>query len=77
MQGHKDWITRGMDEDVFLVVGNLQPGLGGAIVAHNTTEVELEARVNSDPFVMENVVKAEILHITPSMADPRLGFLLD
>jgi uncharacterized protein YciI len=76
MEGHKEWIKRGFDDGVFLLLGNLQPNLGGGIVAHNTTLSDLQSRVNNDPFVVENVVKAEILEITPSRADARLNFLL-
>ncbi len=32
MDGHNEWIKRGFDEGVFLMVGSLQPNLGGAIV---------------------------------------------
>jgi hypothetical protein len=32
--------------------------------------------VNTDPFVVEKVVEAEILEITTSLADARLNFLL-
>ena len=60
-----------------LLVGSLQPNLGGGIVAHNTTLSDLQSRVNKDPFVAENVVSAEILEITPSKTDERLKFLLD
>ena len=77
MEGHKEWIKRGFDNGVFLLVGSLQPNLGGAIVAHNTTLAELQNRVNDDPFVAENIVNAEILEITPSKVDERLKFLLD
>jgi len=77
MEGHKEWIKRGFDEGVFLLVGSLQPNLGGGIVAHNTSLSDLQSRVNDDPFVAENVVSAEILEITPSKADERLEFLLD
>ncbi len=77
MEGHKEWIKRGFDEGVFLLVGSLQPKSGGAIVAHNTSLPDLQSRVNTDPFVAENVVKAEILEITPAKADARLNFLLD
>ena len=77
MDGHKEWIKRGFDDGVFLLVGNLQPKLGGGIVAHNTSLSDLQSRVNTDPFVAEKVVKAEILEITPSKADARLNFLLD
>ena len=77
MEGHNEWIKRGFDDGVFLLVGSLQPKLGGAIVAHNTSLSDLQGRVNTDPFVVEKVVKAEILEITPSKADTRLNFLLD
>ena len=77
MEGHKEWIQRGFDDGVFLLAGRLQPNLGGGIVAHNTSLSELQSRVNTDPFVAEKVVKADILEITPSKADARLNFLLD
>jgi uncharacterized protein YciI len=75
MEGHKEWIKRGFDDGVFLLVGSLQPNLGGGIVAHNTSLIELRSRVNSDPFVAEKIVDAEILEITPSTSDERLKFL--
>lgn len=77
MESHKEWIKRGFDDDVFLIAGSLQPNLGGAIVAHNTSLPDLQSRMNDDPFVAENVVSAEVLEITPSKADERLNFLLD
>jgi len=77
MDDHNAWIKRGFDDGVFLLVGSLQPNPGGGIVAHNTSRAELEARVNDDPFVAENVVIAEIVEITPAKADDRLKFLLD
>ena len=77
MEGHKEWIKRGFDDGVFLLAGSLQPNSGGGIVAHDTSLPDLQGRVNTDPFVAENVVKAEILEITPAKADARLNFLLD
>ncbi len=77
MEGHKEWIKRGFDDGVFLLAGSLQPNLGGGIVAHDTSLSDLQSRVNTDPFVAENVVKAEILEISASKADARLNFLLD
>ncbi len=75
MEGHKEWIKRGFDDGVFLLVGSLQPNLGGGIVAHNTLLSDLQSRVNEDPFVAENVVRAEIFEIEPSRVDKRLEFL--
>ena len=77
MEGHKEWITRGFDDGVFLPAGSLQPNLGGGIVARNTSLSNLQSRVNTDPFVAENVVQAEIQEITPAKADARLNFLLE
>jgi uncharacterized protein YciI len=76
MEGHKAWIERGFDDGVFLLTGSLRPGLGGAIVAHNTSLPDLQRRVNDDPFVAEGVVGAEILDIATSRADERLTSLL-
>ena len=77
MEGHNEWIKRGFDDGVFLLAGSLQPKLGGAIVAHDTTLPDLQNRVNDDPFIAEDVVSAEILEITPAKAEERLKFLLD
>jgi len=77
MEGHKKWIKRGFDESVFLLAGSLQPNLGGGIVAHNTTLSNLQSRVHRDPFVVENVVSADLLEIAPSKVDERLNFLRD
>ncbi len=77
MEGHKQWIKSGFDDGVFLMVGSLQPNAGGGILAHNTTLPELQSRLDDDPFVAEDVVKAEILEITPARAEERLQFLLD
>jgi len=77
MQGHNEWVKRGFDDGVFLLVGSLQPSLGGGIMAYNTSLIDLRTRVNDDPFVAHNVVSAEILEITPAKSDERLQFLVD
>jgi uncharacterized protein YciI len=76
MEAHKDWIKRGFDEGIFLLAGSLQPNLGGAVLADDTSLADLQRRVNEDPFVAAHVVNAEILEIQPSRADERLRFLL-
>jgi uncharacterized protein YciI len=77
MGGHNQWIRSGFEDGVFLMVGSLQPGLGGSVIAHNVSREALENRVSEDPFVAENVVTAEILEIEPKKTDERLAFLLD
>lgn len=75
MGAHKAWIQRGFEQGLFLMVGSLQPNMGGGIFAHDTTREDLEAFVQEDPFVVEKVVTAEILEITPARLDDRLEFL--
>ena len=77
LEGHKEWIKRGFDDGVFVLVGTLQANTGGGIVAHDTSLPELQRRVNDDPFVAEGVVTPEIVEVTPSRADERLKFLLE
>ena len=77
MDGHKAWLKRGFDDGVFLLAGSLEPGLGGGILAHNTSLADLQVRVNFDPFVAQDVVKAEIFEIDPGKADERLQFLVN
>jgi len=76
MDAHKAWIKKGFDDGVFLMVGSLQPNMGGAVLAHGVSRDEIETRVNADPFVVEGIVSAEILEISPARADQRLDFLM-
>ncbi len=76
MAEHNEWIARGIRDGVFLVVGSLQPNLGGVIVAHGTALEDLRVRVKDDPFVANDVVASEIFEIAPSRVDHRLSFLL-
>lgn len=75
LDGHKRWIERGFADGVFTLVGSLQSGAGGAVLVHGISRSDLEAMLNEDPFVVENVVISEILEINPSRVDERLAFL--
>ncbi len=76
MDGHMDWLAKGFNEGVFLLAGSIQPNAGGGILAHNASLPELEARVDNDPFVQENVVSADIIEISPARVDEKLAFLV-
>ena len=77
MAAHNQWLKQGFDDGVFFLAGSLQPGLGGSILAYQASESEIWERVNSDPFVQENIVTAEILEIEPKKVEERLSFLMD
>jgi len=76
MDGHNAWLKQGFADGVFLLAGSIKPSQGGAILAHNGTLSEIEQRVKADPFVAEDVVRAEILEIAPAKADERLSFMV-
>lgn len=76
MDGHNAWLKRGFEEGVFLLAGSLQPKLGGAILAHQTTLEQLQARVSADPFVAAEVVAAEIMEVSPSKVADSMAFLV-
>ena len=75
MDAHNAWIARGVEQAKFLLVGSIVPGQGGLILVHAERRDEVEELVNQDPFVIENVVIAEILEVDLKHADPRLEFL--
>ena len=77
MDAHKAWITKGIEDGVFLMVGSIHPDRGGAIIAHGITPDALTARMAEDPFVAKNIVQPEVMEITPSVIHERLKFLLD
>jgi uncharacterized protein YciI len=76
MDGHNAWLKQGFADGVFLLAGSIKPGLGGAILAHGISPDDLRQRVSADPFVAEDVVRAEIVEISPSKADARLNFMV-
>jgi uncharacterized protein YciI len=76
MEAHKAWIKRGFDDGVFLLAGSILPGVGGAILAHRSSLSELQKRVEEDPFVVEQVVSAELMEIAASKIDERFAALL-
>jgi len=75
MDGHNAWIRRGFGDGIFLLTGSLAGGAGGAVLAHNISRDDLDARLREDPFVAERVVDADILEIAPGRVDDRLAFL--
>ncbi|SDE22530.1 YciI family protein [Kordiimonas lacus] len=76
MAGHNAWIRDGFANGYFLMVGSLQSGAGGAILAHNITHADLESFIAEDPFVAEGIVTPEVVGVTPGRTDTRLDFLV-
>jgi len=77
MDAHKAWIREGLDDGVFLLVGNLLPRAGGAIIADGENFKAIEERIARDPFVAEGVVTAAVHEIAPSLASGPFAALLN
>ena len=76
MERHNAWLRDGFEKGVFLLSGSIQPKAGGAVLAHNATPEQMQAIVDEDPFVAEDVVTAEIVEISASKSIPELEFLI-
>ena len=76
MDGHRAWLKQGFDTGMFQLAGTLKPGIGGGILAVADSLNAVSEFVEQDPFVVANVVTAEILEMEPARADERLNFLL-
>lgn len=77
LDDHMAWIERGIDAGIFLLVGSVKPDRGGFVLARGVSVEALQARLGEDPFVAEDVVRAEIIELAPAKASPQLSFLLD
>ncbi|PIR33365.1 MAG: hypothetical protein COV37_16420 [Bdellovibrio sp. CG11_big_fil_rev_8_21_14_0_20_39_38] len=77
MEDHKKWIKKGIEDNVFMIVGSLQPNLGGGIIASCNSYLEVESRVKEDPFVEKDIVKYEIYELTPSIANEKFKSFLN
>lgn len=76
MEDHKAWLKRGFDDGFFLLAGSLQEKSGGGIIAHQISLSNLQDFIDTDPFVVERVVSAEVIELTPTKAATQLEFLL-
>ena len=75
MEAHNDWISTGFADGVFLSVGSLKPEGGGAILAAHESREKIELRVSADPFVVNDVVTAEIFEVDVKRTVPELELL--
>lgn len=76
MQAHKAWLQKGFEDGVFLASGSLADRQGGCILAHDTDLINLRHRLTDDPFVANDVVRAEVIETTISQAHGSLAGLL-
>ncbi|MGL4305316.1 MAG: hypothetical protein ACRCSF_04105 [Mycobacteriaceae bacterium] len=62
---YNKWINEGFQKQVFPLTGSMNLGKGGAILAHNFSQHQIQKLVDRDPFVQQGIVNASILEIEP------------
>ena len=77
MDSQMKWLKQGFDENTFFLAGTIMPATGGAILAKGASFEAIQKRVQQDPFVIENIVEAEILEIKPAKLDERFTQILN
>ncbi len=77
MDAHNIWIKQGFEQKIFLLVGSIKSGLGGAILVNGCSREMLESIVSADPFVQQSIVQPEIYEISPAKWDERLQVLFN
>jgi len=76
MADHKRWMQQGIDDGSFLMTGSLDNAQGGAVLAVNVDREAIQQRVDQDPFVIHQVVTAEIHTVVPSLLAQGMASLL-
>lgn len=75
MPAHNEWLQTGFNRNLFVLSGSLKNRQGGGIVATSTSLDEVLSYVNKDPFVINDVVKADVIELDVSRTDKRFDFL--
>lgn len=77
MSGHNEWLAKGFDDGVFVTMGTLNPAAGGVIFAKGEDRAAYDARIASDPFVVEGVVIPETHEVEARRTIAGLEWLKD
>lgn len=75
MAAHNDWIAQGFADGAFFCIGSLLPAAGGAILANGESRADHDARIATDPFIIQGIVTAETYEIDPKRTVAALDFV--
>lgn len=72
LAAHLAWLEAGYGAGYFLASGPREPRDGGLIFVRAENPTQAEARLASDPFLVEQLVKCTITQWTPRFVGPGL-----
>ncbi|WP_316504127.1 YciI family protein [Klebsiella michiganensis] len=67
LDAHKQWLVRGFKEGKILFAGPLSNHAGGYILFQGDSVSEIQNYLQDDPFIIHNIVDAEIMGIEPAL----------
>lgn len=74
MDAHVAWLKAGLADGWLLVAGRKVPRDGGILIARGE-KADIEARVATDPFVLNGVADITLTQFNPSFVADGLEFL--
>lgn len=72
LEAHLAWLKQGHAEGRFLAWGPLEPRDGGLIFMRAADRAEAQGFAESDPFILGEVARFEIMEWTPRFLGPGL-----
>lgn len=74
LEAHIAWLKQGLADGWLLAGGRKVPRDGGILIARGE-KAEIQAKVLTDPFVMNGVAEVTVTEFTPALLAPGLEFL--
>ena len=74
MDAHVAWLKAGLADGWLLVAGRKVPRDGGILIARGE-KADIEAKVATDPFVLNGVAEVTLTQFNPSFVADGLEFL--
>ncbi|WP_088184289.1 YciI family protein [Sphingobium sp. Z007] len=74
MDAHVAWLKAGLADGWLLVAGRKVPRDGGILIARGV-KADIEAKVATDPFVLNGVAEVTLTQFNPSFVADGLEFL--
>ncbi|MDF8266105.1 YciI family protein [Luteipulveratus flavus] len=75
LEAHRKWLREQYAQGRLLASGRKEPRTGGVIIARGTDRAEVEALVETDPFLAEGVAAYTVTEFAPTMTAPELEHL--
>lgn len=63
---HRQFLSKYIEQNKFIVCGRKNPRIGGVIIANASSKEEIEKIVSEDPFYREKMANYEFIEVIPT-----------